>query len=150
MSRTREDQRNRTRIPFSATNQKLQVEYSDPEFHQKYVARWFNDQRGRVKRAEHAGYEFVEESEVIGLGGQDTQLNTDQGTKVSMVVTGPVDGNPEVRAYLMKIRKDWYDEDQNTKSQRRRHDEDEIKKGRAGGVVVENQYGDVRTSVGAD
>lgn len=136
-----------TRIPFSANNQKMQVEYKDPDFFNHWVPRWFNDQRGRVQRAQTAGYEFVEAEEVIGLGGQDLQSNTDLGTKVSMVVTGPVDGNPEVRAYLMKIRKDWYAEDQGVKARKRRESERAVYEGNIDGAAVENRYGEIRSEI---
>jgi len=139
-----ESPRNRpTRIPFSANSQKMQVEYVDQDFFNAWVPHWFNDQRGRIERAQNAGYQFVDESEVIGLGGQDLHANNNEGSQVSMVVTGPVDGNPEVTAYLMKIKKEWYDEDQLTKLKKRQQGEAMIHEGQAGGVAVENVYGNV-------
>ena len=132
-----------TRIPFSATNQKLQVEFVDPEFHDKYFSRWFNDQRGRIQRALNAGYEYVDAEEVIGLGGQDMQLNNDQGTRVSQVVTGPVDGNPEVVAYLMKLRREWWSEDQHVKVQRRKASENAVYAGNSAREAVKTLYGDI-------
>lgn len=149
MSRIRDDQPReaRKRVPFSASSQKTQVEYKDPDFLKKWQPRWINDQRSRIQRALSASYEFVQADEVIGIGGQDLQSNTDQGSRVSMVVTGPVDGNPEVRAYLMKLRRGWYEEDQEAKRARMKDSQRAIREGRAGGVAVENVYGEVRTEL---
>lgn len=135
------------RVPFSATSQKTQVDFLDEDFHKKWQARWINDQRSRIQRAQQAGYEFVEAEEVIGIGGQDLRANTDQGSRVSMVVTGPVDGNPEVRAYLMKLRRDWYNEDQNDKRQKQKESQTAMLQGQAGGANVENVYGDIRQDI---
>lgn len=149
MSRTRDEEpRDRpTRIPFSASSQKTQVTYADPDFLDRFFARWFNDQRDRIQRALNASYQFVEREEVLGLGGQDLQANDDMGSRVSMVVTGPVDGNPEVTAYLMKLDRRWYNEDQELKKAKRIERETEIREGRISGAAVGNQYGDVRTEI---
>jgi hypothetical protein len=63
-----------------------------------------------------AGYEFVDRGETnmvnLGLGADRSNSgNTDLGTRVSMVgsLQGP-QGSME-RAYLMKLRQEWRDED---------------------------------------
>lgn len=78
-----------------------------------YIPRWVNDTGNRLDDAVRAGYEFVYTNKHIGEG-TDTS-NTDIGSKVSKVVDkSPRLGNP-MRAYLMQIKKEWYDQDQAAK-----------------------------------
>lgn len=122
------------RVPFGAHRTKLQVEDSIPG----YVLRWFNDRDGRLERAQEGGYEFVQKDEVPRLGqGQIHQDNTDINSKVSKVVSR---GEPVIRAYLMKIKKAWYDEDQQVKESINRQVDESLRKGSPGGNVVDNQY----------
>src|SRR5688572_21541519 len=112
MSRTRRD-----RTPFSASRKRLEVRYVDEDFEKKFHAHWFNDQDGRPERAMDAGYEFVTPQEVIGVGDREVHSgNTDLNSKVSRVV-GRAEGNIPIRAFLMKLRRDWYEEDQAKKQE---------------------------------
>ena len=80
----------RERVPFGVREQ--QMAYPPiPGFH----LHWFNDSPGRVRRAEMAGYAFVD--------GAD-------GRPVTTVVGTDRAGKP-LNAYLMKIRQEWFDED---------------------------------------
>ena len=143
----------RERTPFSASRKRLAVRFLDKDFEKKYFARWFNDQDGRVERAEEAGYEFVQTTElaaqrkgVAQVGESDvTSGNTDIGSKVSRVV-GRTNENAPIRAFLMKLRREWYDEDQKLKEQQNRLVDDAIRAGKAGGADIENKYGKVRLS----
>lgn len=99
----------RKRIPMSTAVRKMEVPAIDG-----YYLYWFKDTN--VAKALEAGYEFVDRSEVslvqTGLA-QDKSVsgNTDLGTRVSMVGSLVSDqGGPE-RAYLMKLRQEWRDED---------------------------------------
>ncbi len=103
----------RKRIPMSVPVQKLAVP-DIPGFH----LHWFNGTPDRIQRALDGGYEFVEETETsvpdAGLGGTSTRTgNTDLGTRVSVVGGTELDrsGQP-IRMMLMKIKQEWYDEDQ--------------------------------------
>lgn len=109
----------RRRIPMSVPVQKLEVP-AISGFH----LHWFNGTPDRIQRALDAGYEFVEYSEVrvpgVGLGGDSTASgNTDMGSRVSVVSGQDIgrDGQA-VRLILMKIREEWYEEDQQIMAKR--------------------------------
>jgi hypothetical protein len=104
----------RTRIPFSAPTLKLAVP-EIPGFH----LHWFIGSPSRIQRAIQAGYEFVDPSEVQVnnhlLGSNPlTSGNTDLGSRVSIVAGGEdigADGQA-TRLYLMKIKEEWWQQDQ--------------------------------------
>lgn len=84
-----------------------------------YKQYWFSNTPGRIELALQNGYEFVEKTEAQinnrDMLGSDSAAsgNTDMGTRVS-VASGSEIGpdNQPVRMYLMKIREQWYREDQ--------------------------------------
>jgi hypothetical protein len=123
------------RVPFGAHRTKLQV----PEI-KGYKLRWINDVDGRPDEAIEGGYEFVLKDEVPRKIGQGNlhQDNSDINGRVSRVVskgkTSPI------RAFLMKIRKDWYEEDQSAKEQVNQQVDEALRQSTPGGNVVENQY----------
>jgi hypothetical protein len=120
---------------FGAHRTKLQVE----DKIKGYVLRWFNDVDGRVQRAQDGGYEFVDPKEVPRLGqGALHQDNSDVNSKVSKVVSRGK--QVPIRAYLMKIKEEWYNEDQKKKEQVNQQIDDALRGGEPGGNVVENQY----------
>jgi len=122
------------RVPFGAHRTKLQVTDEIPGYH----LRWFNDQDGRIQRAEAGGYVHVTSDEVPMLGeGALHQGNTDVNSKVSKVVSR---GEPVIRAYLMKIKQKYYDEDQQVKWAKADEVDQSMRSGQPGGNVVENQY----------
>lgn len=99
------------RIPMSAPQAKLATP-SIPGFH----LHWLNDIPGRINQAIAAGYEFVEPDETFvnpRNPGSDSAASgsSDMGSRISVVVGSDDKGN-EIRAYLMKIREEWYKEDQ--------------------------------------
>lgn len=126
----------RERVPFGANRQKLAVRQEFPGF----VLRWVNDTEDRLARAEAGGYVFVTKSELgETLGeGQLHQENTDLNSRVSKVVSKGVDS--PIRAYLMKIKKAWYEADQKAKEEVNQEVDNAIQRGRAGGAAIENQY----------
>ena len=142
MSRKSEREEGKTaRVPFGAQRLKLQLSDADEkEFLRKgYVLRWINDQDGRIERARSGGYEYVKPEEATSLGqGVIHQGNTDIGSVVSKVVSK---GEPIIRAYLMKIQKKYYDEDQKAKNRKLDELDQTLNAGRAGGANVENAYG---------
>ena len=123
------------RIPFGGRRSKLQVSENIPG----YVLRWVNDVDGRIHDAQKGGYEFVLKSEAPSVGdGQLHQDNSDINARVSKIVSrGKTD---PIRAFLMKIRKEWYIEDQQAKEEINREIDDALRAGQPGGNVVENQY----------
>ena len=104
-----------TRIPMSMPTQKLQI----PEL-EGYHAHWFLARN--VAKAQAAGYEFVDNEEVslnaIGVADNlENSGNTDIGTRVS-IIGGTDDRDQPERLYLMKIREEWWQEDQKSLAKR--------------------------------
>lgn len=99
----------RKRIPMSIPIRRLEV----PEI-VGYHLHWFLE--GNVPRAKQGGYELVQFDEVAvnqrGVGTDSTITgNTSLGGNVEVTYgTGP-DGKPAT-LYLMKIKKEWFNEDQ--------------------------------------
>ncbi|MHC4121796.1 MAG: hypothetical protein ACYSWO_30355, partial [Planctomycetota bacterium] len=101
------------------------------------VARWINDADGRIQEALAGGYNFVLPDEARSVGATEIhQGNTDVGGKVSKVVSR---GNPVIRAYLMKIEKEFYDEDQQEK-ERTNMKVDDALRGDGSGEGIESVY----------
>ncbi len=123
-----------TRRRFGGRRQKLQVEPIDG-----YRLRWINDQDGRIQDAIEGGYEFVEKSEIPeGVGdGQIHQDNSDLNSRVSKVVSR---GEPIIRAFLMKIKEEYYLEDQAAKEEVNKATDEAMRMGSPSGNVVDNQY----------
>ena len=103
----------RKRVPMSVPVQKLAAA-DIPGYH----LHWFLNTADRLQRAIEGGYEFVDEREVkinsVGLGGDSAiSGNTDMGSRVSVVSGQEIgkDGQP-TRLVLMKIKQEWWDEDQ--------------------------------------
>lgn len=98
--------RTRQRGTFNGTRGKLQVGNSIPGYHLHI----FNDAPGRIQAALDNGYEFVHPDEVGGVTENVVSRNTDLGEKVRFLVN-PNDKDPGY-AYLMKIKEEWWIEDQ--------------------------------------
>lgn len=103
----------RKRIPMSTPVQRLEAP-DIPGYH----LHWFRGDIARIQRAIEGGYEYVDPREVrvnsVGLGNDSIASgNTDMGSRVSVVAGTEVgtDGQP-VRLVLMKIKQEWYEEDQ--------------------------------------
>lgn len=98
----------RQRGVFNGTNKKLDVLTEIPG----YQLRWFNDAPGRVDRAQVGGWDFVTNGEVAQADtNRVVERNSDVGGKIRAIV-GTTDMNEPLYAYLMKIKKEWFDEDQ--------------------------------------
>lgn len=135
--RTREaKERKRNRVPIGGRRTKLQLSEKDREALKDYQVRWINDQGGRVLEAEAGGYEFVTPEEATSLGqGAIHQGNSDLGSRVSKVVD-----RRGTRAYLMKIRKDWYEEDQKAKEENNSQVDRALRPTAQGGQTIESGY----------
>jgi len=96
----------RMRRPLSVPWRKMELP-AIPGYH----VHWINDYPGRLEQAQEGGYEFVTRTEVRLNDKGPTPTDTDLGTRVSMVVGRNEDGSP-LRAYAMKIKNEWFDEDQ--------------------------------------
>lgn len=108
--RLKVEREKRTRIPMSSPRQKLNT----PEI-AGFHLHWFNDDENRLAQAMEGGYDFVDPQETMvnsfSLGGDPVGTGTDLGTRVSVVVGTKKDGST-MRAYLMKIPQEYFNEDQ--------------------------------------
>lgn len=138
-NRKAEKGRKSNRVPLGQHRKKMTV---DPALKERlenegYVLRWINDDlRGRIDGAQQAGYQFVTSNGVEQIG-DDGEQNTDPGSRVSMRVGTCEDGSP-MRAYLMAIRRDFFEEDQAEKQAHVDQIDEAIKYGRA--APGEQQY----------
>lgn len=101
------DQRTK-RGSFNGTEGKLRIAHQIDGYHLHI----FNDTPGRIEQAINVGYEFVTPDEVGGTATNVVSRNTDIGDKVRFLV-GTDANNEPMYAYLMKIRQEFYEEDQN-------------------------------------
>ena len=103
--------RERKRIPLGTQGPLYIAEkYKDPN----YVERYVNNKPGRIDAFRNAGYEMVcvsKDNKVVG------DPHCGKGTKVGTPVTLHA-GDGEL-SYLMRIKREWYDEDQKKKQDKR-------------------------------
>ena len=113
----------RRRRPMAIPRRKLELP-PIPGYHVHII----NDTPGRILAAQQGGYEFVTPDEVqmnefAPLEGRDL------GNRVSYIVGTDQAGQP-LRAYAMKIRQEWYDEDQKIIQEITERGEKDIRRGR--------------------
>ena len=101
----RREKRRPERIPLHKRNV---LTVSDKDKDPNYVYRMVNDKDDRIERFKEAGYEIVNKKTDIG----DPQVG--EGSQVGTPVSKPV-GNGRT-GYLMRIKREWYDEDQAAKT----------------------------------
>jgi hypothetical protein len=128
----------RIRTPFNGTRGKLSVN-ADALVAAGYHCHIFNDEPGRIQTAIDGGYEFVNPSEIGELPDNVVSRNTDVTDKVRFLVGTGKDGEP-MYAYLMKIRKEWWEEDQAALQGRNDAVESAIKRGKPMGVNSDGFY----------
>jgi hypothetical protein len=120
---------------FNGTEGKLKIGHAIDGYHLHI----FNDSPGRIDTALQSGYEFVTPDEVGGTGTNVVSSNTDVGDKVRFLVGLAEDGGP-MYGYLMKIKQEWYDEDQAERIGRTQQIDSALRKGKAPGVNTEGFY----------
>jgi len=125
----------RERVPFGVPQSKLDVQGKDPNYHY----RWVNDNDGGVQKAEMSGYEFVGKEEV-GLSPAAQAMNTGVDTKVRLL--GGRDKGQPFYMYLMKVPKEWYEEDKEALADMADSNDATIRSGRKGleGQDLGNYY----------
>ncbi len=121
-----------TRTPISGRNV-LTVSGKEPG----YTYRVVNDQGSRVAEFLDRGYELVEAADVR-VGDKRVNATTPEGTKAQVSV-----GKGE-KAFVMRIKQDWYDEDQKAKQVQVNELEAAIKQNVSGAA----DYGTVKISTG--
>jgi hypothetical protein len=117
-------QKRKERIPVGKRQYKLKSEQKEGK-----VPRWVNDRDGRLKRFQDGGYDFVddpnEEESSDGLSGKKCKV---------------VDSGSGMKAYLMEIDKDLYDEDQLDKQGEVDKTDKKIKAGQFNNTLGEHGY----------
>jgi hypothetical protein len=117
------------RIPVGTRN-RLEVVNKQPGFHYRVV----NDVGARVQQFMDAGYEIVPTTEAYVALTRVDQVSP-EGTANALAVGGGQ------RGFLMKIPKDFYDEDQKAKQQIIEQREAAIRK-----PEIDGAYGDIKLS----
>ena len=92
----------RERMPVSGPRDILTVTKQDPN----YVYRWVKDVPGRIQRFIDGGYDIVNHETSVG------QRSVDSGSRLGSAITRLDGGNTLV---LMRILREWYNEDQEAK-----------------------------------
>lgn len=95
--------RAKERIPVGTARDILAVKNQDPNF----VYRWVNDTPGRLQKFKDGGYEIVTAETEVG------DAAVDRNSKLGSAVTRTVGGI--LTAILMRIPRQWYEEDQKAK-----------------------------------
>lgn len=72
-----------------------------------YVYRWVNDTPGRIALFKQGGWELCTNDEV-DVGNFRAEESSGEGSLACSIV----DGGTGMKAYVMKIKKEWFDEDQ--------------------------------------
>lgn len=78
----------------------------DPNYHYRFV----NDTGSRIANFQAAGYEFVTDESLV-VGDNRVVDASDLGSGKRVI------SNDGTVSYLMRIKKEWYDEDQATKAE---------------------------------
>lgn len=110
------------RIPLGKRFSKLTVPNR-----QGYQRRWLNDKPGRIEDAKNGGWSLVDDPS-LKVGNSSDDGNSELGSAVSRTV-GVHEGGGQMRAYLMEIPQNMYNEDQQNKSTRRINVEKSIIRG---------------------
>lgn len=101
----------------------------DPNF----VYRFVNDTGSRVSNFQQAGYEMVQDELIVGDSRVIDPSDLGSGKKVT--------SNDGTISYLMRIKKEWFDEDQAKKDAYTKETEATMKKEASQGM-----YGSIKTS----
>ena len=111
----------RKRVPIHASRDVMTLDQQDPNF----VYRWVNDVKEgtRIKRFEEAGYEVVSKEEAGQIGDRGVESTTSPGDAATKVVGVDEQVGRPVAGVLMKIKREWYEEDQGVKEERIRRRE---------------------------
>lgn len=118
------------RTPINGVRSRLGVKGKEAGFHYRIVN---DDENDRVSLFLDAGYEVVT-SNGVSVGDKRVATPTKEGTPVKISVGGGK------QAYLMRIREDWYKEDQEAKQKQIAELEEGMKQ-----KAKDSFYGDIKT-----
>lgn len=93
---------------FNGTETKLSVREQIPGYHLHI----FTDTGSRVQEALDGGWEFVAPTEIGGVSENVVSRNGDLGERIRYLVNPRTGEGTDKFGYLMKIRQEWYEEDQ--------------------------------------
>ena len=86
-----------------------------------YVYRYVNDVPGRIKDFERGGWELCTNAEV-DVGNFRAEESSGEGSLACQVV----DSGTGLKAYVMKIKREWFDEDQKAQEAETRAQEETL------------------------
>jgi hypothetical protein len=92
---------------FNGTEAKIGVREQIDGYHLHV----FTDAGARIQEALDSGYEFVNPEEVGGVSENVVSRNGDLGERIRYLVNPRAQGTEQF-GYLMKIRQEWFEEDQ--------------------------------------
>ena len=121
--------RQRRRNVFNGTTLRLTVNKTIPGHHLHV----FTDTGMRIQEALEAGWEFVSPEEVGGVGTNVVDKNTDLGNRVRYLVNPRTGDGSEKFGYLMKLRDEWWEEDNRAKNVQPDRIDNAIRKGKVAG-----------------
>lgn len=142
-TRAKSGSRPRERTPVAGFRNLLGVYGKDPEYVYRFVLDV--DENGeRIQRHQAAGYEFVQRTEIDGVGQARVGSDSGSGSLVRVPSGGYTTTGDPSYLYLMRIHRDWYEEDQRDKV--RRTEEAERAMVQQSMDENEGRYGDIRIS----
>lgn len=126
----------RSRVPMSVPQRHLEIP-DMPGYH----LHWFLT--SRVGRALRAGYEYVDPEDVDVnnfdiAGDASASGNSDLGSRVS--VPAAIGGDSDERLYLMRIRQEWWEQDQEALADTNEGIAKALRGGKGPGVNGANPY----------
>lgn len=113
---------------FNGTEAKLGVRSQIPGYHLHI----FTDVGSRVQEAIDSGYEFVTPTEIGGVSENVVSRNGDLGERIRYLVNPRAEGTEQF-GYLMKVRQEWFEEDQAELQAKNNRIDSAIRKGKIGG-----------------
>ena len=100
----------RERVPFGSHKSKLSFSNKDPNYNYRVIT----DKGGRLSDAQNGGYEFVVDEQTLG------ENEVGRGSSIDSRVVANVGTNEDgsvQHGYLMRIPKEFYNEDQKVKQE---------------------------------
>lgn len=113
---------------FNGTEAKLGVRSQIPGYHLHI----FTDVGSWVQEAIDSGYEFVTPTEIGGVSENVVSRNGDLGERIRYLVNPRAEGTEQF-GYLMKVRQEWFEEDQAELQAKNNRIDSAIRKGKMGG-----------------
>jgi len=124
----KEKPKKRERVPLGVPRRKLAFAGMDEENYSYRVIHNRPSRPNRVNEALNAGYEFVESDELLGEGNVTDEIAASTDSRVTSVVGEDEKGNP-MTGYLMRIPREFCEEDQAKKQELVNKREEAILKG---------------------